>query len=72
MIVYRINIEVGYRTVVLEFQSIEEAGDFAKSFLTHVKSIDDNKNAKLSLDIINTNLEFEYTDTDSVEDSEDE
>ena len=72
MLVYRINLEVGYRTVELEFQSIEEAGEFAKSFLTHIKSIDDNKKTTLSLDIINTDLEFEYADTDSIEDSEDE
>lgn len=62
MIVYRINVEVGYRNIVLEFYTSEEAGDFASNFLTHIKSVEDNKKVKLSMDIV---------DTDN-EDSEDE
>ena len=66
MIVYRINIDIGYRSVVLEFKTIEEAGEFAKSFLTHIKSSEHKNKTTLSLDIVNT-------DTDSVVgDKEDE
>lgn len=73
MIVYRINIDIGYRHVILEFETVEEAGEFAKSFLTHIKSAESRNNATVSLDVVNTDNEFEYADTDSVvEDKEDE
>lgn len=73
MIVYRIVVEVGYREVSLEFQNIEEAGEFAKSFLTHAKVDEDRHKPKISLEVVDTDEEFKYTDTDSVaEDEEDE
>lgn len=73
MIVYRINIDIGYRSVVLEFTTIEEAGEFAKSFLTHIKSAEARNKASISLDVVNTDVEFKYSDTDSIkEDEEDE
>lgn len=73
MIVYRINIDIGYRSVVLEFETIEEAGEFAKSFLTHIKSAEARYKTSVSLDVVNTDNELEYADTDSVvEDKEDE
>lgn len=70
MIVYRINIDIGYRSVLLEFKTIEEAGEFAKSFITHVKTSDDRHKASISLDVVDTDNEFEYSDTDSVVEDE--
>lgn len=73
MIVYRINIDIGYRHVVLEFKTIEEAGEFAKSFLTHIKSAESRNTPTIALEVVNTDKEFEYADTDSVvENKEDE
>lgn len=72
MIVYRICVEVGYNTVDLEFQNIEEAGEFAKSFLTHAKVDKGNRKPKISLDVIDLDEEFEYSDTDSVKEEENE
>lgn len=67
MIVYRINIDIGYRNVTLEFETVEEAGEFAKSFLTHVKSAEARNKASISLDVVNTDNEIEDN-----EDEEDE
>ena len=73
MIIYRIVVEVGYNTVALEFQNIEEAGEFAKAFLTHTKVERGERKPKISLDVIDLDAEFEYANTDSVkEDEEDE
>lgn len=57
MIAYRINIEVGYRNVTLEFESAEEAGAFASDFLLHVKHVEDDKKLELHMDIVNTDTE---------------
>lgn len=65
MIVYRINVELGYRNIILEFPTCEEAGAFASNFLTHIKAVEDNKKVKLSMDIVDTEAE-------SLEDEEDE
>ena len=72
MIVYRLVVEVGYREVTLEFQNVEEAGDFAKTFLTHVKVDEKLHKPRISLDVIDSDDEFEYMDTDSVKEDEDE
>ena len=57
--IYRINIEVGYRTVALDFNTAEAAGVFASTFLSHVNQEVGERKSKLSFEVINPNAKDE-------------
>lgn len=54
--IYRINIEASYRTVCLDFDTAEEAGSFASTFLSHVNQEISDRKSKLSFEVINTDV----------------
>lgn len=51
--IYRLNIEVGYRSLCLDFYSAEDAGAFASVFLSHVNTEAGEAKSKLSFQVIN-------------------
>ena len=51
--IYRINIEVGYRTVCLDFNTAESAGIFASTFLSHINQEAGEHKSKLTFEVIN-------------------
>lgn len=57
--IYRINIEIGYRSVVLDFNTAESAGAFASTFLSHVNSEAGETKSKLSFEVINPEVKDE-------------
>ena len=67
MIIYRINIEVGYREVQLQFNTSEEAGKFAEMFVSHSIPNKNGQKAKLSLEV----LDSESINEEDEEDDED-
>lgn len=54
--IYRIYIEVAFRTVCLDFDTAEEAGAFASTFLSHVNQEAFERKSKLSFEIINPDV----------------
>ena len=57
--IYRINLEIGYRSVVLDFNTAEAAGAFASTFLSHVNTEAGETKSKLSFQVINPEVEDE-------------
>jgi len=57
--IYRINLEIGYRSVVLDFNTAEAAGAFASTFLSHVNTKEGETKSKLSFQVINPEVEDE-------------
>ena len=57
--IYRLNIEVGYRSLCLDFNSAEEAGAFASTFLSHVNAENGETKSKLSFEVINPEVKDE-------------
>ena len=57
MMIYRINLEVGYRSIVLDFNTAESAGAFASTFLSHINTEAGETKSKLSFQVINPELE---------------
>ena len=45
MIVYRVVIKVGYNEAAFEFESLRDAGDFARMVLTHQVETKDTEKA---------------------------
>ena len=60
--IYRINIECGYRNVCLDFYTAEEAGAFASTFLSHVNQEASEKKSKLTFEVIDPNVKDEEDD----------
>ena len=57
--IYRINIEIGYRSVCLDFNTAEAAGVFASTFLSHVNPEVGERKSKLSFEVINPEVKDE-------------
>lgn len=57
--VYRIKLEVGYRSLVLDFNTAEEAGAFASTFLSHINTEAGETKSKLSFEVINPEVKDE-------------
>lgn len=55
--IYRINLEVGYRSIVLDFNTAEAAGAFASTLLSHINTETGETKSKLSFQVINPELE---------------
>lgn len=45
MMIYRVVIKVGYNDAAFEFESLRDAGDFARMVLTHQVETEDTKKA---------------------------
>jgi hypothetical protein len=59
-IIYRVVLRVGYCYATFEFNTLEKAGDFAKTLLTNLVSTDDtDKKSSVSLEIVNADAESE-------------
>jgi len=57
--IYRIYIECSYRSVCLDFDTAEEAGAFASTFLSHVNQEASERKSKLTFEVINPEVEGE-------------
>jgi len=57
--IYRINLEVGYRSIALDFHTAESAGAFASTFLSHVNTEAGETKSKLSFEVINPEVKDE-------------
>lgn len=44
-ILYRVVVKVGYNEAAFEFESMRDAGDFARTILTHQVETEDTKKA---------------------------
>lgn len=44
-IIYRVVVKVGYNDAAFEFESIRDAGDFARTILTHQVATEDTEKA---------------------------
>lgn len=56
--VYRITLKVGWHEAHFEFETIEEAGEFAKQVITHsVNSDDTEKTTDVSIKVVDKELE---------------
>jgi len=44
-IIYQVVVKVGYNDAAFEFESIRDAGDFARTILTHQVATEDTKKA---------------------------
>lgn len=57
--IYRINLEIGFRSIVLDFYTAEDAGAFASTFLSHVNTEAGETKSKLSFEVINPEVKDE-------------
>lgn len=57
--IYRINLEVGYRSIALDFNTAEAAGAFASTFLSHVNTEVGESKSKLTFEVINPEVKDE-------------
>lgn len=63
MMIYRVIISIGYHNAWFDFDSIEEAGEFAKVVIMHGTSNEDTKKRKsVSLQIIDPSAKNENDD----------
>lgn len=64
---YRVIFKVNYYEAWFEFDTVEEAGEFAKTLLTHqVESEDNKRKSMIRLEVIDTSLQ----NKEDVEDDE--
>lgn len=64
---YRVILKVNYYEAWFEFDTVEEAGEFAKTILTHqVESEDNKRKSMIRLEVINPALQKQ----EDVEDDE--
>lgn len=62
---YRVIYSIGYCTAAFQFDSIEVAGDFAKTMLMHqVPTEDTDRKRSVSVEVIDPNQEEEEEDDD--------
>jgi hypothetical protein len=55
---YRVIFKVNYYEAWFEFDTVEEAGEFAKTILTHqVESEDNKRKSMIRLEVIDTSLQ---------------
>lgn len=60
---YRVVFKVSYNEAWFEFETIEEAGEFAKTILVHqVESPDSRRKSTIRVEIINPEVEEENED----------
>ena len=60
---YRVIFKVSYYEAWFEFDTVEEAGEFAKTILTHqVESPDSKRKSTIRVEIINPTAEEENDD----------
>lgn len=60
---YRVILKVSYNEAWFDFDTIEEAGEFAKTVLVHQSDSDDSKRkSSIRIDVINTEAEEENED----------
>lgn len=60
---YRVILKVSYNEAYFDFDTIEEAGEFAKAILVHqVESPDSRKKSSIRVEIINPAIEEENED----------
>ena len=55
--IYRVILEVGYNDAWFDFDDISEAGDFARTILTHQSENDDTRNKRtVSIKLIDPSI----------------
>lgn len=60
---YRVIFKVSYNEAWFEFETIEEAGEFAKTILVHqIESSDSRRKSSIRVEIINPEVEEENED----------
>lgn len=60
MIKYRVYVKVSYNTAYFDFDDIQEAGDFAKTILTHHTPNDDSRDFDgVKIEVIDISKESE-------------
>lgn len=60
---YRVILKVGYNEAWFDFDTIEEAGEFAKTILVHqTESPDSRKKSVVRIDVVNPEAEEENED----------
>ena len=60
---YRVVLKVSYNEAWFDFDTIEEAGEFAKTILVHqTNSEDSRKKSSVKIDVINPEAEEENED----------
>lgn len=64
-IIYRVLLKVGYNVAWFDFNNMEDAGEFAKTALTHQSPNDDTrKEASVSIKIVDPSTETEEEEED--------
>ena len=62
---YRVILKVSYHEAWFDFDTIEEAGNFAKTILVHQVDSEDNKRrSTIRLEVISTSLQEEGVEGD--------